>query len=66
MNMVYKNAVCNLAATGFLDGQNGLFVSRNGKVLETPRFLSIGVVSSTGYVTWLTRIRGSPESQMRH
>lgn len=34
MGEVYKNATCNLAATGFSDGRNGLFATRNGKLLS--------------------------------
>lgn len=37
MGDVYRNAICNLAATGFHDGQNGLFVSRNERLISPLR-----------------------------
>jgi heterokaryon incompatibility protein (HET) len=33
MFMIYRNAVCNLAATGFVDGTNGLFCNQDFKRL---------------------------------
>jgi hypothetical protein len=38
MGSVYRNGVCNVAATGFLDGTNGLFVRRNPSLLEPIEF----------------------------
>lgn len=38
MGLVYRNGVCNIAATGFLDGTNGLFVKRNPSLLEVIEF----------------------------
>jgi hypothetical protein len=34
MGGVYRRAACNLAATGFSDGRNGLFSTRDGKLLS--------------------------------
>lgn len=34
MGNVYRNAVCNIAATGFVDGSAGLFVTRDPVLLE--------------------------------
>ena len=33
MGLIYQNARCNIAATGFADGTNGLFASRNPALL---------------------------------
>ncbi len=34
MGEVYRNATCNIAATGFSDGRNGLFATRDTRLLS--------------------------------
>jgi hypothetical protein len=41
MGLIYQNARCNIAATGFADGTNGLFASRNPSLLMPIR-LNLG------------------------
>jgi hypothetical protein len=41
MGLIYQNARCNITATGFVDGTNGLFASRNPSLLMPIR-LNLG------------------------
>lgn len=34
MGDVYRNAICNIAGTGFSDGSNGLFVNRDPRLVS--------------------------------
>lgn len=37
MGRIYKHSSCNIAATGFSDGQHGLFVERDPEALGCPK-----------------------------
>lgn len=52
---VYQGALCNLAATGFADGNGGLFHDRNVKMV--PRCIA----ETDWYETSVQRLRKQPD-----
>lgn len=76
MGEVYRNSLCNIAATGFRDGCKGLFVKRDSFVLHVERILisvdimwegklalRSGPYTSVNFTLWRHEVAGIPLSR---
>lgn len=65
MDRVYGNSICNLAATGFPDGQEGLFPKHQTDEILPPKFKHRSLGKDTSYYitpanSWMTEVTASP------